>query len=509
MNMLIGWDIQDITPAQPVELIGQYYQRISKGVRDPLSVSALAMEQVTTAGREQVVMVSIDIVYVAQDFLDEVRERVCAQIPDLEPQAVFLNATHIHTGPSWFVPFRWWQPAAGALQPAEIRLFLLERTVRAVVNAWKSRQPGRVSAASALAPIGYSRRMLYADGSAMMYGKTDREDFIGVEGGNDPEARLLFTWDERNQLTGVIVNVACPAQVMEAGYVVTADFFGDLRKRIHATYGAGVKMLPQVSAAGCQSPRNLPAQSKDEVNYWNESGMVAIAARLEKAVAEGYASASKCIERASVLKHTVTQITLPIHRASLAEYQAACAEVKRLVSNYPDEPTASKELFAKFVADTHAGEQRRPHGPFDNKELDFVLLENAQAVVNRYEIQDQTPTYSMELHALRLGDCVFVTNPFELFLDYGQMIIARSQAKRTFLVQFACDTGRYLPTARAMAAGGYSALIINGSVGPEGGRMLVEASVKAIEELWKAPLTDLSELPVNSRPEETLTPLGA
>ena len=180
-----------------------------------------------------------------------------------------------------------------------------------------------------------------------------------------------------------------------------------------------------------------------------------------------------------------------------------------MVSNYPDEPTASKELFAKFVADTHAGEQRRPHGPFDNKELDFVLLENAQAVVKRYEIQDQAPTYSMELHALRLSDCVFVTNPFELFLDYGQMIIARSQAKRTFLVQFACDTGRYLPTARAMAAGGYSALIINGSVGPEGGRMLVEASVKAIEELWKAPLTDLSELPVNSRPEETLTPLGA
>ena len=89
------------------------------------------------------------------------------------------------------------------------------------------------------------------------------------------------------------------------------------------------------------------------------------------------------------------------------------------------------------------------------------------------------------------------------------VLFRRSQAKRTFLVQFACDTGRYLPTARAMAAGGYSALIINGSVGPEGGRMLVEASVKAIEELWKAPLTDLSELPVNSRPEETLTPLGA
>jgi hypothetical protein len=77
-----------------------------------------------------------------------------------------------------------------------------------------------------------------------------------------------------------------------------------------------------------------------------------------------------------------------------------------------------------------------------------------------------------------------LTNPFELFLDYGQMIYARSRAKRTFLVQFACDAGGYLPTARAVAAGGYSALIINGLVGPEGGRMLVDATVNAIDRLW-------------------------
>jgi hypothetical protein len=309
-----------------------------------------------------------------------------------------------------------------------------------------------------------------------------------VEGGNDPEVRLLYTWDEDDRLTGVVVNVACAAQVMEAGYLLTADFFGELRRRIHAAYGPQVKLLPQVSAAGCQSPRNLPAQSKDGVNYWDESGMVAIADRLEKAVADGYAAARDPIANAPVLKHTMTQLTLPVHRATLAEYQAARAEVQRLIRDFPDEATASRELFTRFVADTHAGEKRQPHGPFDNKELDFVLLENAQAVVQRYETQDAAPTYTMELHALRLGDCVFVTNPFELFLDYGQMIIARSQAPRTFLVQLACDTGRYLPTARAMVAGGYSALIINGSVGPEGGRMLVDASVKAIAELWEEEL---------------------
>ena len=138
----------------------------------------------------------------------------------------------------------------------------------------------------------------------------------------------------------------------------------------------------------------------------------------------------------------------------------------------------------EFLAAMQAGEKRQRHGPFDNKELDFVLLENAQAVVTRFETQDSAPAFLMELHALRLGECALVSNPFELYQDYGQMIQARSRAKRTFIVQLACDSGRYLPTERAVKTGGYGALIINGTVGPEGGRMLVEASVRAIDQLW-------------------------
>jgi len=484
MKFLIGWDIQDITPTRPVELIGQYYQRISKSVRDPLTVTALALEQTTASGTEQSVMVSVDIVYLEKDFLEEVRAAVRDEAPGLNPQMVILNATHIHSGPSWFVPFRWWTPAAEVMQPAEIRHLFLRAVVRAVVNAWNARQPGQMGSASAYAATGFCRRMLYTDGHAEMYGKMDRDDFLGVEAGNDPEVRMLFTWDERDQLTGLVLNVACPAQVMEADYVVSGDFFGELRKRLHATYGAQVNLLPQVSAAGDQSPRNLPVQANDEINYWNESGILAIADRLEEAVAEGYASARKSRERAPVLKHTVTEVVLPIRRAGVEEYRAACAEVKRLTNGHADVSTASRELFSKFVEATHAAEQCQPHGPFDNKELDFVQLENAQAVVERYEIQDRTPTFAMELHAVRLGEIAFVTNPFELYLDYGHMIQARSRAKKTFIVQLACEMGRYLPTARAAAAAGYGSLIINGTVGPEGGRMLVDASVRAIDRLW-------------------------
>jgi hypothetical protein len=89
----------------------------------------------------------------------------------------------------------------------------------------------------------------------------------------------------------------------------------------------------------------------------------------------------------------------------------------------------------------------------------------------------------MELHTLRLGKAVFVTNPFELYLEYGHQIKARSRAAQTFVVQLCTGTGGYLPSARAEQLGGYGGLIINGSVGSDGGKQLVDLTVAAIDEV--------------------------
>jgi hypothetical protein len=42
----------------------------------------------------------------------------------------------------------------------------------------------------------------------------------------------------------------------------------------------------------------------------------------------------------------------------------------------------------------------------------------------------------------------------------------------------------YLPTARAVKAGGYGALIANGMVGPDGGQILVEKILEMIGGLF-------------------------
>ena len=55
----------------------------------------------------------------------------------------------------------------------------------------------------------------------------------------------------------------------------------------------------------------------------------------------------------------------------------------------------------------------------------------------------------------------------------------------TFVVQLSGDRAGYLPSERAVRGGGYGALPVNGMVGPEGGRALVEATLREIDNLWK------------------------
>jgi len=91
--------------------------------------------------------------------------------------------------------------------------------------------------------------------------------------------------------------------------------------------------------------------------------------------------------------------------------------------------------------------------------------------------------YQMELHALRLGDCAIGTNAFELYTDFGVQMKARSPGMQTFVIQLA-GPGTYLPTERAVKHGGYGAVIQSSQIGPEGGQVLVEETVKAWKVLW-------------------------
>lgn len=57
--LLAGWSSVDIAPAKKVSLQGQYHERISEGVHDPIFATALAIESKSTEGSslDQAIMI--------------------------------------------------------------------------------------------------------------------------------------------------------------------------------------------------------------------------------------------------------------------------------------------------------------------------------------------------------------------------------------------------------------------------------------------------------------------
>ena len=107
---------------------------------------------------------------------------------------LIVCATHTHTAPTVAVG-QYPPPGPGVIEPSEYIEFLVQRLARAAVEAWKERRPGSVRPALAHAAVGFCRRVVYADGTARMYGTSDSPAFMNVEGSEDHGVDILFTHD--------------------------------------------------------------------------------------------------------------------------------------------------------------------------------------------------------------------------------------------------------------------------------------------------------------------------
>lgn len=472
-NLKIGWAEIDTTPEDQCDLCGQYYHRPSEGIHSNLSATALAFE----SGEEQAIMISLDLVNFKATFQQELADSLNLQ--GFDSKNLIMNAIHTHSAPAVdsVRAISWLSPLPGLLQAEDYRKFLLVKLQQVASEAWNSRQCGGVAGGLGYTAIGHCRRAVYSDNTAEMYGRTDRDDFTGMEAGEDSGVELLFTYDAEEKQTGVIINVACPSQVMESTYLISSDFLGEIRRLLKDKYGNDFKIFGQISAAGCQAPRDLTRSERDNKAFWNSEGVVEIGQRLLNAIEH---AKIKNIDFTPEFKHLSCHIKLPIRTVTEAEYKQAVTKVSELEARQPE-----MEAYKAFCSEVKQREALPDQaGPYDSKLHHFVKIQNNKAIIARWKSQQETINYSFDSHIMRLGDCVFATNPFELYLEYGQRIRARSQATQTFIVQLSGDSCGYLPSALAEQLGGYGGMVINGRIGSGGGAELVDETAKEINELF-------------------------
>ena len=498
----IGWSEISITPEKKVSLQGQFAERISQYVEKPLTATAMAIE----SGDDHVIMCSCDLAGTSWGLAVAVRERLLEMGAEFDVNKVILNAIHTHTGPGYggnqrsagdgtsviggFINSlkKYLAPGQNYVEKEEIsqnpeiattkevKAFLIDKISTVIIDAWKNRKTASFSNAFGRAPVGMCRRAAYSDDTAKMWGDTNSAVFTALEGGSDTGIELLYVFDESKTLTGIIINLACPAQCVQHRLFISPDFWGEVKVLLRKRFGEELFILPLCSAAGDQCPidlvrwvepesdlndpniiRNNPPKRKADPSMFDLSGMKLTGRRIANEVFLVYEDGLDQAQSDVEFEHRVINMHLPIRRASLTDLKNAEKGIKDYL--------------------------RDKVGDVDYN--DVANLQVHLGVINRFNLQEKMNTLETEVHVIRLGSVCIATNPFELFLDYGNQIKARANCEQTFLVQLANGTEGYLPTEKAEKHGHYSAFISSGQVGHDGGDLLVRQTLDNINDMFK------------------------
>ena len=498
-KLLIGWAEESIVPDKKVSLAGQFYERISDYVESDISATAMAVE----ADGDAMIMVSVDISSMSLSLIEYARKKFAALTDEVDPRKIIVCATHSHTSlkvsaevsvsgeklgrsPTVkileeFLPKgKMYTPKVTADESVinidEANELVTDKIALAAKKAWDNRQESYYANEFGRAVVGMCRRVSYDDGSAQMWGDTNTANFVSLEGGNDSGIELIYTFDKNKKLTGVVANIACPSQILEHRSFISSDYWGRTKANIREKFGSDVFLLALCGAGGDQCPRDLvrwvnPETPIDDPNVkrpnlldrkadpsmYDISGCNRVGKRIANEIISVYEEITELKDSAPFV-HKIIDLDLPLRKATMKQYNEAVRELEYYIEKNKDKESFDFEDNAKMHV--YSGTIAR----FRNQQF-----------------QEVVPT---EIHVIRFGDVSFTTNPFELFLDYGNYIKARSYSKQTFVVQLCCGALGYLPTEKAEKAGHYSAYISSGNVGHEGGKLLAIKSVDEINKLF-------------------------
>ncbi len=489
-KVLIGWAEESLVPNKKVSIPGQFYERISDHVETEITATAMAIE----GDGQKAIIISCDLTSINALLAEKIREKFALLTDEVDPKYIIFGATHTHTSVGYkstknfavdilneFLPddkkyTKLVETDDSVIGPDEALEFLSNKISLAAKKAWDNRKAAMYSNAFGRAAIGFCRRVCYNDGSAQMWGDTNTGTFTALEGGNDSGIELLYIYDSNKKLTGIVANIACPSQILEHRSFLSADYWGEAKKLLRAKLGDDIYLLGMCGAGGDQCPRDLirwtepetpindPNISRPNVlervadpSMFDLSGCRLAGKRIANEIISVYEEITE-IKEDIPFEHKAMVFDLPLRKATISEYNEAIREIEYYV-----EKNKNQEQF---------------------NYVDKAAMYVYAGTINRYRQQQTKEIVPTEVHIIRFGDVAIATNPFELFLDYGNYMKARSKAHQTFVMQLTCDALGYLPTEKAEKGGHYSAYISSGNIGHEGGDLLARRTVTEINDMF-------------------------
>ncbi|MCZ7644585.1 MAG: hypothetical protein M5U26_04755 [Planctomycetota bacterium] len=416
-SMRAGFGRAEITPPLGARLRGYYHERLATGVRDPLFVRALAWE---AAGR-RLLLLTFDLCHLSEPLCRALREAVAAAA-GLPPEAVYVAATHTHTGPEESDALS----AVLAAKAAEAAAAAFERLRPCAVRIGRGRVPG----------LGFNRRYRLKDGSAMTNPGARAKEIVEPLGPVDDRLGVLRFEAPDGALLGVLFHFGLHVDCV-GGTEISADWPAGVERELRAACGD-----PALHAQFLLGPCG-------DVNHWDFMG-----------------------GRFGGKQEEASRIAAALAGA-LRELLGRTAPLPAAELNWIEERV---ELPVRRPDDRERAEARTILEQARDRTRDFTLEVVEAARVERAAALP--PALAAPLRAVRLGDWRLLLAPLELFVDVAREIEAAAPGGPLWIATLAGGAYGYLPSRRAFGEGGYE--VVSSLFQPEAPDLLIDRAARLL-----------------------------
>ena len=436
-KLLCGASETVITPKFGLEIPGYFGARIATGVKTDLYTVAVAIDN----GEKSVILISIDIVDFRAPLAKAVRKKLQEAI-GIDPSSVLIHATHTHTAqPTNYTGF-------GVKKNTRAVNRLIELVAENAIKAYEKRRPVRMGFGTGNENrIAFTRNYRMTDGSIMTNPvKTRVQDIVEPLHAPDTSVGVLRFDDAEGKTVAEIVNFACHPDTI-GGTEYSADYPGVFREETKKALGEGSVVL---FLNGCAADIN----HIDAIFFRDNPGTP----YNREFYRDHY------IKMGTLLSETVQKIHADIKLTDDCDVDFVSKTYRAKRRQPTEEMIAEAESILAGDPDTHAK----------------IYAEERLSLKTH-------PLYyaTVEIQAIKIGDCSIVGLPCEAYNDMGDAIKAASPFGSNMVVSLANGLVGYVVTEPAFSAGVYESQLsrYNSSLSPCDAEKMVEVAGKLQKKL--------------------------
>ena len=424
-----GFCEKDITPDIGMERPATYYKIFHKSFHDHLKIRACVLFD----GNEKIAIIGIDTCVVETSFVKLARNSISEAI-NIKPQNIMIAASHTHAGgPLWGMSEEKLNDAPNLIKRlaleestsvnAAYEEKVLKQIKQALIEADKKLRKVKISVGTGIEDkVAFNRRFRLKNGQTATHPGKGNPEIVEPAGPIDPEVGVIAVWDHDDKLLGCIVNYACHPTCYGDG--ISADWIYYLEKTIQGAMGKQSNVIFLNGACGdITQVNNQSLREVETGEKWSK-----------------YVGTRVGAEALKVMVSSEKGDNMPI---------AAASSFIGLKSRNPSQE--------KLLRDRKLVEDVLDKGEVKN--YDFHFAKERLLLDYRLSISEIT---EVELQALQIGPVVLISNPAELFCEWGLKIKKQSKFPFTFVVELANGCVGYVPTEEAFdpeTGGGYETVI--------------------------------------------------